>query len=204
VLLAGSVTQAGVTHAIPVNEAHDDRPATTYDRHKLMAEELVKRHVSLGRIRGASLRLANLYGPGPRSSGADRGVLNAMVRRAAAGEPLTIYGHGRFLRDYLHVGDAAAAFVAAAARIDAIDGRHFVVGSGVGCTIAEAFQLVAERAQAKTRHAVKVRHVEPRTPLSDLERRNFVADTTRFTQATGWRACRSLAEGIDETLEAFL
>jgi nucleoside-diphosphate-sugar epimerase len=47
-------------------------------------------------------------------------------------------------------------------------------------------------------------HVEAPSTLSPIERRNFVADTTQFVQATGWRPQISLVDGIDRTIAAFL
>src|SRR5258708_33768353 len=100
--------------------------------------------VMKGYVRGAVLRLTNVYGPGPRIRGAGRGVLNAMVRRAVTGEPLTVYGSGNYLRDYLYVRDAALAFVAAAEAIEALNGGHWVIGSGEGNTINDAVNQIAE------------------------------------------------------------
>lgn len=204
VLFAGTVTQAGVPMRTPVDETHADNPPTVYDAHKLLAENHVKDHARQGIVRGASLRLANLYGPGPRSRGAGRGVLNAMIRRAVAGEPLTVYGSGAYVRDYLYVRDAALAFVAAAEAIEQLNGGHWVIGSGEGHTINDAFNEVAARAAARTGRRVAVEHVQPREPLSALETRNFIADSSRFRAATQWRARCMLPEGIDRTIEACL
>ena len=204
VLFAGTVTQAGVPLRTPVDESHPDNPPTAYDAHKLIAENHVKDHARKGYVRGASLRLANVYGPGPRSRGAGRGVLNAMVRRAVAGETLTVYGSGNYLRDYLYVRDAALAFVAAAGAIEALNGGHWVIGSGEGYTINDAFNEVAGRAAARTGRLVAVEHVEPPEPLSALQTRNFVADPSRFRAATLWHARCRLPEGIDRTIEACL
>jgi len=54
----------------------------------------------------------------------------------------------------------------------------------------------------KTGQRVLVRHIQPPSGLSVIESRNFVADTERFAQATGWQAHYSLKEGLDKTLEA--
>jgi UDP-glucose 4-epimerase len=204
VLFAGTVTQAGVPVSTPVDESHADNPPTVYDAHKLLAENHVKDHARQGIVRGASLRLANLYGPGPRSRGAGRGVLNTMIRRAVAGEALTVYGSGAYVRDYLYVRDAALAFIAAAEGIEKLNGGHWVIGSGEGHTINDAFNAVAARVAERTGRRVAVEHVEPREPLSALETRNFVADSSRFRAATLWRARCPFPEGIDRTIEACL
>ena len=133
----------------------------------------------------------------------ERGVLNRLIRKALAGEALTIYGDGRFLRDYIYVDDAAAAFLLAAARIDAVNGQHFVIGTGHGHTLEECFTLVARRVAVKTGRHVAVRHADAQGALSALDRRSFVADSSRFMRSTGWRAACALPEGIDRTIEAY-
>lgn len=202
ILFSGTVTEAGIPSRLPVDETHPDHPITTYDLHKLMAENYLKYYVAQGLVRGASLRLSNIYGPGPRSSSADRGVLNLMIRRALAGEPVTVYGKGEYVRDYVYVEDVARAFVLAAAAIENTNGRHFVIGSGKGHTIADAMRLVSRRVARKTGLEVPLVHIEPPQPQSPIEARSFVADTSLFTELTGWRPIVSLSEGIDRTIES--
>jgi len=204
VLFSSTATVAGIPACLPVDETHPDNPVTVYDLHKLMAEHYLKYYVNQGIVRGGILRLSNIYGPGPKSSRSDRGILNQMICRALAGEALTVYGQGDYLRDYLYVEDAAKAFLEAAERIEAVNGRHFVVGSGIGYTIAQALNLIAERVALKTGKQVTVTHIDPPAPQSPIESRNFVANSWRFHQATGWRPCHSFTEGVDRTIEAFL
>jgi nucleoside-diphosphate-sugar epimerase len=203
ILFAGSVTQCGLPATLPVNETHPDRPVTIYDWHKLLAESYLEHYVRMGWARGATLRLANIYGPGPASAKPDRGILNQMMRRALRGEPLTLHGSGSQLRDYLFITDATDAFLAAAVHLDKASGGHFVLGGGQGHTLAQAFHLVVERAALLTGREVPVASVEPPQGLSRIEERNFVADTSRFRSVTGWTPRVALAEGIDLTLKSF-
>ena len=204
ILFSSTVTIAGIPVFLPVSEAHPENPVTIYDLHKQMAENYLKYYIKQDAIRGAVLRLANVYGPGPKSSRSDRGILNQMIRKALAGEPLTVYGVGAQLRDYVYVDDVALAFLDAAGKIESVNGRHFVIGSGQGYTIAQAMSLVSERVALKTGIAVPVLHVDSPSSLLPIESRNFVADTGQFNGATGWKAHYSLADGIDRTVEAYL
>ncbi len=204
VLMAGTVTQTGLPERLPVDESHPDRPVTVYCMHKLLAEHYVEHYARSGWARGACLRLANVYGPGPRSSSADRGILNLMIRKALSGEDLKVYGAGDFLRDYVYVEDVAAAFAAAAAHPEAVNGRHFVVATGAGRTLAQAVNLVADRVAVRTGRRVRVEHVTPPAGLSPIESRNFVGDHSALTAATGWRPSVTLEQGIDRTIEYYM
>src|SRR2546425_980791 len=135
---------------------------------------------------------------------AERGILNTMIRKALDGETLTIYGKGDYLRDYVYVQDVAKAFLMAGANIERVDGQHFVLGSGHGHTLEDTFNLVAQRVALKTGQQVQVTHIKPDGPLSPIETRSFVADSSKFIHATGWRPSCSLGEGIDRTVESYL
>lgn len=204
ILFSSTVTITGIPLSLPVNENHPENPVTIYDLHKQMAENYLKYYIKKGAVKGAVLRLANVYGPGPKSSRSDRGILNQMIRRALAGEPLTVYGAGDQLRDYVYVEDVALAFLEAACNIESVNGRHFVIGSGHGYTIEQAMNLVSERVALKTGTAVPVVHVDPPSALLPIESRNFVADIGQFSEATGWIASYMLDEGIDLTMERYL
>ena len=204
VLFSGTVTQAGIPGTIPVDETHPDHPVTAYDLHKQMAENYLKYYAGEGVVRGAVLRLANVYGPGPRSSSADRGILNQMIARALRGETLTIFGQGRQLRDYVYVEDVSRAFACAAGAMERLNGRHFVIGSGQGVAIADAVVLVAERVARRTGQKPEVVHVDPPEPPSPIDARNFIADSALFSGMTGWQPRVSLAEGIDRTIDSCL
>lgn len=203
VLFSSTVTIAGIPARLPVDETHPSSPLTIYDLHKLIAEQYLKLYARLGIVKGAILRLANVYGPGPVSSRSDRGVLNQIVRKAIAGESLTVYRPGDRLRDYVYVEDVALAFAQAACNIDQLNSEHFLIGSGQGHTIGEAICLVAERVALRTGILAPVVYVDPPSEYSPIEDRDFVADCRCFSEKTGWRAYCSLTEGIDRTVEAF-
>lgn len=203
VVLASTATIYGVSPPLPVREDAPAAPVTVYDLHKLAAERYLAHYVQEGHVRGASLRLANVYGPGPKSSRPDRGVLNGMVRRALSGETLKIYGTGEFLRDYVYVDDVARAFLLAAARADALAGRAVPVASGDGHTFAQAIGLVARLVGERTSREVRVEHVEPPAGLSRIENRSFVADPRGLHASLGFVAEISLEQGIQRTIEYF-
>ena len=202
VLFAGTVTEAGIPTRLPVSEDAPDDPITIYDRHKLLAEGELKAAALDGAVCGATLRLANVYGPGAHGRAADRHVFNHMINAALRGQPLTVHGTGEYLRDYVFIDDIVDAFLLAAAQPDRVNARHYVVGSGCGITIRNAFGLIAERVRRLTGCAVPITVTRPGHAVSPIEQRNFVADSTRFAAATGWHPAWSLAAGIDRTIEA--
>lgn len=204
VVLAGTSTACGMPRTSPVGPEHPDNPVTIYDTHKLLAEHYLKFFSAEGIVRGVSLRLTNIYGPGPRSSRPDRGILNMMIVRGLGGEALTVYGQGREIRDYLYIEDTVEAFAVALAGAETLAGGHYVIGSGVGTSICDALELVAERLAAVAGVRPEVIHVAPPNGLSIIEKRNFVADVRAFSEPTGWMPRVDLAQGIDRTIAFFM
>ena len=203
ILFAGTSTIVGLPEELPVNETFPDQPITIYDAHKLMAETYLKYYARMGLARGVTLRLTNVYGSGPKSSSEDRGILNMMINRALSGKNLTVYGEGKFIRDYVYVDDVLLAFLVALVNMDQLNEKHFVIGSGEGNSISKALHQVADRVAQKMGIGVKVDHIQPPTGLSPIEGRNFIADPRSFTEITGWEPQYSLSEGIDRTLDFF-
>lgn len=200
IVFSGSSTQLGLPAKIPVNEAQLDAPITVYDLHKLVSEKLLEGYSRLGFASGVTLRLSNVYGPGPKPSAHDRGVINAMISRGLSGQRLTYYGAGQPIRDYLFIDDLANAFLAAGQGGEKLHGQHFVLGSGQGYSIRDAFSLIGARIEAQTGRHVEVVSIPEPTDLIPIESRMFVADSSAFRFATGWAPQISLADGIDRTI----
>ena len=168
----------------------------------LEAESMLEEAVRGGSSRGTTLRLANVYGPGAAHGSAARGILTRMMRRALHGEALTLYGDGAQLRDYFYIDDAVDAFLAAAIGAVRTDGRHFVVGSGEGRSLAEAFAAVAQAAERLSGRKAPVMRVPPPAGLSPIEARSVMVNAARFRSATGWAPRVAFADGIERTLAA--
>ena len=200
IIFSGTSTQCGMPDKLPVDENAIDDPITTYDFHKLQAERWLKFYTRQGWIRGVSLRLTNVYGPGPKSSSLDRGILNMMIQKALHGEELTIYGSGEHIRDYLYIDDIVSAFLYVPIHINETKGKHFIMGSGIGTTIHDAVKLVGELASEYTGRKVSVTSVEIPNTLLPIEFRNFVADISHFSAITGWSPAFMLAKGINVTI----
>jgi len=204
ILFSSTVTTVGIPQNLPVDESQSDNPISIYDLHKVMAENYLKYYSKQKMIDAIVLRLANVYGPGPKSSSSDRGILNLMIQKALNGEPLTIFGEGNFLRDYIFVDDVARAFLLAGVYSDGTSGKHFIIGSGKGTTIADTFNLVKERVLFKTGKKVPISHIPPPQNQSPIDLRNFIADSSYFKNITGWHPEYNLTEGIDSTIEYYM
>ncbi len=206
VTFASTVTIVGDAPPIPADERTPDRPCTVYDRHKLEAEIILRDATQRGILNACSLRLPNVYGygSGVRSTNSNRGILNEIMRRAVLGEALTIYGKGEYVRDFTFISDVVDAFCRALESERVRDGSHYVVASGEGCTLAQAFELVVQEALCITGRAVEIRYVPEPPDLYPIERRNFVGDSRLFREFAGWCPQFDLQGGIRDYFERAL
>lgn len=200
-LFVGSTSQVGLTAAGRVDGSEPDRPASMYDRHKLAAERALLAATHEGVLRAASVRLPTVFGDCPAPTAADQGVVTAMARRALADEPLTVWRDGGIARDVLYVTDAARALVAALDHIDALAGRHWVVGTGRSVRLTDLFTAVAEVAAGRTgRSPVPVVTVDPPAHATPPDFHSYTVDATAFREVTGWEARVPLRVGLERTV----
>lgn len=203
VLYAGAASQVGLTGGRPVDGGERDRPHTTYDAHKLAAERILLDATADGVVRGVSLRLPTVFGHTGAPHGADRGVVSFMVRRALAGEPLTLWHDGSVKRDLVHVDDIARAFTAALGHGGELAGRHWPLGAGRGDALGEVCRTVAELVALRLgRDPVPVVSVEPPStaPATDFD--SVTIDSAAYRAVTGWRPEIGLRDALERTVAA--
>lgn len=106
IVLASSNAVAGPMDEPSISERSTLRPLTPYGATKAAAEMLLSAYTAGYGLRGVSLRLTNVYGPGMQA----KDSLVARLMRAILDQTgFEIYGTGRQVRDYVHVFDVVAA-----------------------------------------------------------------------------------------------
>jgi UDP-glucose 4-epimerase len=159
-------------------------PESPYGVAKHCAEQYVGLYNRLHGTGHAVLRLANVYGPRQDPAG-EAGVVVIFCAQALAGERPSIYGDGRQTRDYVYVGDAVGAFLAAA---DCGRPGTWNIGTGTEVSVLELARIIGE---------VSGRAVDPVfEPLrpGELLRSALASDRARID--LGWTATTPLAEGV--------
>jgi CDP-paratose 2-epimerase len=167
---------------------------TPYGCSKGAADQYVLDYAHSFGLRTAVLRMSCIYGP--RQFGTeDQGWVAHFLIRALRGEPITIFGDGRQVRDILHVSDAVAAYRAVLARIDDIGGRAFNLGGGPANSVS--LRMVLEEIAVLAGYEIPVTHQDWRTG----DQFYFVADTARLEQAVGWHAGIGWRDGLRDLAE---
>jgi UDP-glucose 4-epimerase len=194
VVFAGSRLQYGHPDHVPVSEEAPEDALCLHAIHKQTVERYLGLYHRLFGIRYAVARITNPYGPGQPAGRTAYGVINRMIQLAIAGRPLTIYGDGCQLRDYVHVDDVVRAIIAMA-ESDRADGRAYNVGSGTGTRLVDLARSVIEVAGGG-----RVEHVPWPALAEQVETGDFIADVSRIERELGWRAAIALRDGLERTV----
>jgi dTDP-L-rhamnose 4-epimerase len=141
----------------------------------------------------AALRYHNVYGPGMPRDTPYAGVAAIFTSALRRGEAPKVFEDGGQRRDFVHVGDVAAATVLACEKhVSGV--RAFNVGSGTPRTVGDM-----ARALAKTLcgpQPVITGHYR----LGDV--RHITADSSRLRAELGWAPRFSFADGMAELARA--
>ena len=112
IIFASSAAVYGDVSELPVPEEAPGQPASFYGLSKLTAERYIQMYHSLYGLNYQILRYANVYGERQGDHG-EGGVVSIFASRLRRRHRLNIYGDGCQTRDFIYVGDIAAANVAA-------------------------------------------------------------------------------------------
>jgi UDP-glucose 4-epimerase len=159
-------------------------PESPYGIAKYCAEQYVGLYNRLHGTRHTILRLANVYGPRQDPAG-EAGVIPIFCGRVLAGERLVIYGDGTQTRDFVYVGDAVAAFLAAADQ-----GRPGIwnFGTGIESSVLDLARLIGETAG---------RAVDPQfAPARPGELQRSALAAERAERDLGWKPAVGVADGV--------
>jgi UDP-glucose 4-epimerase len=172
----------------PLSEQRPALPTSPYAIGKLTLERYLEYFRLETGLEYRVLRISNPYGARQNPDKA-QGLIPIALRQILAGKPLLQYGDGSMVRDYVYVED----LVEMIKNMLLSEGRHrtYNLGSGVGTSIIEVFDLLRE----VTRQNFEIVHRE--TPPTFVGR--AVLDVSRFKEDFGEPRVGGLREGIART-----
>ena len=135
-------------------------------------------------------------------------LLPVVILKAAAGEPIPLYGDGANVRDWLYVDDHVDALLLAATRGEL--GRSYCVGgSGSNGTASERTNkqvvesICALLDQLLPAGAPHARLITPVTDRPGHDRR-YAIDPARISSELGWQPRHSFEAGLEATVRWYL
>lgn len=170
------------------DETAPTRPISPYAIGKLALEGYLRYFSRMAGLRSVVVRISNPYGPRQDPS-KRQGVIPIFLNALAHNQPLTVYGDGTMIRDYIYVQDAVAMVVA----VGTGQPRHDIynIGSGVGISVNE---LVGTIASVTEQAPVVDRRPQPPSFVDHV-----VLDISRFDWEFGSSPAMSLQDGVLQT-----
>lgn len=170
----------------------DDRPlpVSPYAIGKLTIEHYLRYFEVVHGLRSTTLRISNPYGPRQPLHGR-QGLIPIALRHVLQGEPVTRFGDGGMVRDYLYVADLIEMIL----RLVPREPAHAVynLGSGVGHSVTNVLDAVRRVT------GIDFQIVERPVPATFVDR--VVLDVQRYRDEFGDVDLTPLDEGVSRTYE---
>jgi len=198
---SGGVMYGDVTSPAPEDSPAD--PISPYGIAKWVGERYLKFYSREHGLKCTALRYANVYGPRQNPHG-EAGVVAIFCTRMLQGQPWTINGDGKYVRDYVYVTDVARANLAA------LEGATqsfvaFNVGTSVPVDVNQLADPIRQGCQQELdRRGQSVRVPEGQHgPARAGDLRSSLVSYAFIERTWGWHPTVSLAQGVPMTVEWF-
>lgn len=188
IFLSSGGTVYGKQTTCPLKEDTPTDPISSYGVQKVTIEKLLYLYHYMHGLDYRVIRLANPYGPYQRPNGV-LGAVTTFTYKALRKEPISVYGDGSVVRDFIYIDDAIRGIL----NIANSDTAHRVFN--LGCGYGTSIRQVLDQIRCTLQIPVEIQWLPTRKVDVPV---NFL-DITRYEDAFGPLAPISLSEGIQKT-----
>lgn len=195
-----STRYAPVDSSIRERGIAENRPLdfhSPYGCSKGAADQYVVDYARTYRMPALVFRMSCIYGPHQHGN-EDQGWVAHFIIQTITGQPITIYGDGRQVRDVLFIEDLVDAFLLAQQHMKKLSGNAFNIGGGPANSISllELLDLLAELNGGD----LSITFEDWRA----ADQRYYVTDASKFSGLTGWTPKVGVNEGVRRLYEWLL
>jgi UDP-glucose 4-epimerase len=201
-------SSGGVLYGEATTPAAEETPAdpvSPYGITKWVGERYLAFYAATHGLATVALRYSNVYGPRQNPHG-EAGVVAIFSKKLLAGEPATVNGDGRYVRDYVFGPDVARANLLALT-IPVVAAGSLLplnIGTGIGTDVnALESALRAEAALIRAGRGQTPPPAPAHGPARPGDLRSNLIDPSRAAGVLGWRPTVSLADGLRQTVAWF-
>lgn len=192
VVYASSAAIYGDNPAVPLSERAVATPLSAYGADKYGCELHARVAAIVHGVPSVGMRFFNVYGPRQDPKSPYSGVISIFCDKIFAGQPVTVFGDGGQVRDFVYVGDVVRALRAAMATRKQKQ-SVFNVCTGTRITVRELAETIYRLRQA-TPNLV---FAPPRS--GDI--RVSCGDPAHAQAELGFKSMTSLSDGLAVTLD---
>jgi CDP-glucose 4,6-dehydratase len=193
VVIASSDKAYGASSELPYTEKHPLQGRYPYDASKACADLISSMYATTFGLPVCIIRCANLFGGGDLNlSRTIPGAIQATLKS----QPFVIRSDGKFVRDFLYVKDAAAAYLKVAETLAAqssLAGEAFNFGLGIRLTVLELTeQILTIMGRSDLKPVIQNN--------ASFEIREQYLSSDKARAVLGWVPRYTLSEGLRETV----
>lgn len=193
VVYASSAAVYGNPASLPIGEDAALQPLTAYGVDKVGCELHARVATAIHGVPTLGLRFFNVYGPRQDPRSPYSGVISIFCDLLSAGAPLTIFGDGEQIRDFVHVADVVR-FLVRGMEAPSVTASVFNVCSGTGTSLLALARDIADLAGSPLEFRFR--------PARPGDIRASLGDPSRARQRFGLSAGIALRDGLKDTLAA--
>jgi len=187
VIFTSASSLIGEPESSHVPENHPAKPKTAYGITKLTSEHYLRLYHELYNMDYTVFRFFNIYGPFQKN-----GLIPSIFNKIKNNEPITIFGKGDQIRDYVYIEDIIP-FFDQAVSADKSKNKILNMGTGNGTTILEI-----------VKHISDILETEPKIeyqPVRPGEIGNFVSDTNLLRDTFRDVPSTDVLTGLKKTID---
>ncbi len=177
-------TVYGEAKILPIAEEHEKNPICSYGITKLAIEKYIFLHQHLYDLEPVILRPSNPFGPRQGHLGS-QGAIATFTDRIINKNPITLWGDGQIIRDYVYIKDLVDACRAA---IRSSVTGIFNIGSGKGTTLTDIIRMI----ETCTGIKAKIEHNPPR----NFDIQKIILDISKAEKYLNWAPSIDIESGI--------
>lgn len=174
-----------------IDEDTIPKPLSPYGIGKITIEHYLNYFKKTKGLDYIVFRISNPYGPGQNIKGR-QGVVPIFLNAALKAEPVTVYGDGSMIRDYIYIDDLIDMLVSSYKKANP-SYMVYNIGSGKGTSINEVIKTINKHFRKKL--AIKTQ------PIPPIFVNKSVLNIDRFIKEYNVHPQTNLDTGIAKTLE---
>ena len=186
IIFTSASSLVGEPKSDKVSESHPTTPKTAYGITKLASEHYLRLYQELYGINYVIFRFFNIYGPYQKN-----GLIPSLYTRITKNQPLTVFGKGDQIRDYVYIEDVVPYFDKAVSS-SSTDNDIYNMGTGRGTSILEIIDSLSA-----------IMDIKPQIDFKEQrpgEIGNFVADTSLLSDTFGNIPSTPVRDGLRKTV----
>ncbi len=200
-------SSGGVLYGDVFEPAPEDTPAnpiSPYGISKWGGEKYLEFYAREHQLKTVALRYSNVFGPRQNPHG-EAGVVAIFCQRMLAGEPATINGDGKYIRDYVYAEDVARANLAALTKPNLGEFTALNIGTGEGNDVNQLEEILRSRCNEARKSLGRSEPVPP--PVyrdarpGDL--RSSLVDASKAKELLNWEPATAFSDGLAKTVSWF-